>query len=67
MVSAGYTEHDDLLAVGVVPIAVTNWFRRPGVRRVAVGAGKLGSAEPVVLQSGQRHSRSIRSPYSNPI
>src|SRR5262249_59249775 len=26
VVSAGYTEQDDLLAVGVVPIAVTNWF-----------------------------------------
>ncbi|HTY27039.1 MAG TPA: twin-arginine translocation signal domain-containing protein, partial [Mycobacterium sp.] len=26
VVSAGFTEQDDLLAVGVVPIAVTNWF-----------------------------------------
>ncbi|MDD4867363.1 MAG: twin-arginine translocation signal domain-containing protein, partial [Mycobacterium sp.] len=26
VVSAGYTEQDDLLAVGVVPVAVTNWF-----------------------------------------
>ena len=26
VVSAGFTEQDDLLALGVVPIAVTNWF-----------------------------------------
>ena len=26
VVSAGFTEQDDLLAVGVVPIAVTDWF-----------------------------------------
>ena len=26
VVSAGFTEQDDLLAVGVVPIAVTNWW-----------------------------------------
>ena len=26
VVSAGFTEQDDLLAVGVVPIAVTDWW-----------------------------------------
>ncbi|MGZ3259549.1 MAG: twin-arginine translocation signal domain-containing protein, partial [Croceibacterium sp.] len=26
VVSAGFTEQDDLLAVGVVPVAVTNWW-----------------------------------------
>ena len=26
VVSAGLTEQDDLLAVGVIPIAVTDWF-----------------------------------------
>ncbi len=26
VVSAGFTEQDDLLAVGVVPIAVTQWW-----------------------------------------
>ena len=26
VVSAGFTGQDDLLALGVVPIAVTNWF-----------------------------------------
>lgn len=49
VVSAGYTEHDDLLAVGVVPIAVTNWF---GDERCAVwpwAQPELGGAQPVVL------------------
>ena len=49
VVSAGYTEQDDLLAVGVVPIAVTNWF---GDQPFAVwpwAQPKLGVAQPVVL------------------
>jgi iron complex transport system substrate-binding protein len=49
VVSAGYTEQDDLLAVGIVPIAVTNWF---GDQPFAVwpwAQPKLGGAQPVVL------------------
>ncbi len=49
VVSAGYTEQDDLLAVGVVPIAVTNWF---GDQPFAVwpwAQPKLNGAQPVVL------------------
>lgn len=49
VVSAGYTEQDDLLAVGVVPIAVTDWF---GDQPFAVwpwAQPKLGGARPVVL------------------
>lgn len=49
VVSAGYTEQDDLLAVGVVPIAVTNWW---GDQPFAVwpwAQSKLGGARPVVL------------------
>ncbi|QUR66017.1 ABC transporter substrate-binding protein [Mycobacterium spongiae] len=49
VVSAGYTEQDDLLAVGVVPIGVTNWF---GDQPFAVwpwAQPKLGAAHPVVL------------------
>jgi iron complex transport system substrate-binding protein len=49
VVSAGYTDQDDLLAVGVVPVAVTNWFgdQPSGVWPWALP--KLGSAQPVVL------------------
>jgi iron complex transport system substrate-binding protein len=49
VVSAGYTEQDDLLAVGVVPVAVTNWF---GDQPLAVwpwAQPNLGGAQPVVL------------------
>ena len=49
VVSAGYTGQDDLLALGVVPIAVTNWF---GDQPFAVwpwAQPKLGAAQPVVL------------------
>jgi len=50
VVSAGYTEHDDLLAVGVVPIAVTNWF---GDQPLAVwpwAEQELGTEHPAVLK-----------------
>lgn len=49
VVCAGYTGQDDLLALGVVPIAVTNWF---GDQPYAVwpwAQRPLGDAKPVVL------------------
>jgi iron complex transport system substrate-binding protein len=49
VVSVGFTGQDDLLALGVVPIAVTNWF---GDQPFAVwpwARDKLGNAKPVVL------------------
>lgn len=49
VVSAGFTGQDDLLALGVVPVAVTNWF---GDQPYAVwpwAQPKLGGAKPVVL------------------
>lgn len=49
VVSAGFTGQDDLLALGVVPIAVTYWF---GDQPFAVwpwARTQLGDAEPVVL------------------
>src|SRR6201996_2689819 len=49
IVSAGFTGQDDLLALGVVPIAITNWF---GDQPFAVwpwAREKLGDAKPVVL------------------
>src|SRR5690242_3095836 len=49
VVSAGYTEQDDLLALGVAPIAVTNWF---GDQPFAVwpwAQPRLGTAQLVVL------------------
>lgn len=49
VVSAGYTGHDDLLALGVVPIAVTNWFGDQPFGVWPWAQPKLGNAKPVVL------------------
>ncbi|XBL81498.1 ABC transporter substrate-binding protein [Mycobacterium shigaense] len=49
MVSAGFTEQDDLLAVGVVPIAVTNWFGDQPSGVWPWAQPKLGGAHPTVL------------------
>jgi len=49
VVSAGFTEQDSLLALGVVPVATTEWF---GGQPFAVwpwAQPKLGAARPVVL------------------
>ena len=49
VVCAGYTGQDDLLALGVIPVAVTNWF---GDQPFAVwpwAQQRLGSAKPAVL------------------
>jgi iron complex transport system substrate-binding protein len=49
VVSAGFTEQDDLLAVGVVPIAVTDWFGDQPYGVWPWAQQKLGGAQPVVL------------------
>lgn len=49
VVSAGYTGQDDLLAVGVVPIAVTDWFGDQPFGVWPWAQPKLGGARPAVL------------------
>ena len=49
VVSAGFTEQDDLLAVGVVPIAVTDWFGGEPFGVWPWAKPRLGAAQPVVL------------------
>jgi iron complex transport system substrate-binding protein len=49
VVSAGFTEQDDLLAVGVVPIAVTNWWGDQPFGVWPWALPKLGDAKPDVL------------------
>ncbi|HEX7429826.1 MAG TPA: ABC transporter substrate-binding protein [Mycobacterium sp.] len=49
VVSAGFTEQDDLLAVGVVPIAVTNWWGDQPFGVWPWALPKLGPAQPAVL------------------
>jgi iron complex transport system substrate-binding protein len=49
VVSAGFTEQDDLLALGVVPIAITDWFGGEPFAVWPWAQSKLGGAQPVVL------------------
>ena len=49
VVSAGLTEQDDLLALGVVPIAVTDWFGGEPFAVWPWAQPKLGGAQPTVL------------------
>jgi iron complex transport system substrate-binding protein len=49
VVSAGFTEQDDLLALGVVPVAVTDWFGGDPFGVWPWARPKLGPAQPVVL------------------
>ncbi|MGB6207795.1 ABC transporter substrate-binding protein [Mycobacterium sp.] len=49
VVSAGFTGQDDLLALGVVPVAVTNWFGDQPFGVWPWARPKLGNAKPVVL------------------
>jgi iron complex transport system substrate-binding protein len=49
VVSAGLTGSDDLLAVGIVPIAVTDWFGGEPFGVWPWAQPKLGGAQPVVL------------------
>ncbi len=53
VVSAGYTSQDYLLAVGVVPIAVTNWFGDEPFGVWPWAQPQLGNARPVVLNLDQ--------------
>ncbi|MBV9091863.1 MAG: ABC transporter substrate-binding protein [Mycobacteriaceae bacterium] len=49
VVSAGFTEQDDLLALGIVPVAVTNWWGDEPFGVWPWAQPKLGSAQPAVL------------------
>ncbi len=49
VVSAGLTGQDELLAVGVIPIAVTDWFGGEPFGVWPWARPKLGGAQPVVL------------------
>ncbi len=49
VVSAGFTGQDDLLALGIVPVAVTNWFGDQPFGVWPWAQPALGNAKPVVL------------------
>jgi len=49
VVSAGYTEQDTLLALGVTPVAVTDWYGDQPYATWPWARDELGSATPTVL------------------
>ncbi|MDT5009280.1 MAG: iron complex transport system substrate-binding protein [Mycobacterium sp.] len=49
VVSAGFTEQDDLLALGVTPIAVTQWWGDQPFATWPWALPRLGPAQPAVL------------------
>ena len=49
VVSAGFTEQDDLLALGVAPIATTEWFGDEPYAVWPWAQARLGGARPTVL------------------
>jgi iron complex transport system substrate-binding protein len=51
VVSVGYTEHDTLLALGVTPVAVTDWYGDQPFATWPWAQDELGDAEPEVLSS----------------
>jgi iron complex transport system substrate-binding protein len=52
VVSVGYTEHDVLLQLGVVPVAVTDWYGDQPFATWPWAQELLGDAEPEVLSLG---------------
>lgn len=50
VVSAGYTEQDTLLALGVTPVAVTDWYGDQPYATWPWARDELGSATPEVLE-----------------
>jgi iron complex transport system substrate-binding protein len=49
VVSAGFTGQDDLLALGVVPVGITDWFGNEPFGVWPWAQAKLGGAQPAVL------------------
>ncbi|SDP22172.1 iron complex transport system substrate-binding protein [Klenkia soli] len=49
VVSVGYTEQDTLLALGVVPVGVTEWYGEQPYATWPWAQDELGDAEPTVL------------------
>jgi iron complex transport system substrate-binding protein len=50
VVSVGYTEHDPLLALGVTPVGVRDWFGEQPSATWPWAREKLGEAKPQVLK-----------------
>jgi len=57
VVSVGYSDHDPLLALGVVPVAVREWIEGRAVWPWA--EDELGAAEPAILPSAELNFEQI--------
>jgi iron complex transport system substrate-binding protein len=53
VVSVGFTDHDAALALGVVPIAVRDWYGDQPSATWPWARDELGDEEPVVLPAGE--------------
>lgn len=61
VVSIGFVDHDPLLALGVSPVAVRDWFGEQPYATWPWARDELGDAEPVVLPSGELDLEQIAS------
>jgi iron complex transport system substrate-binding protein len=59
VVSVGFGEHDGLLALGVTPVAVRDWYGDQPFATWPWAQDELGDAEPVVLASDEENFEQI--------
>ena len=59
IVSVGFGEHDGLLALGVVPVAVRDWYGDQPFATWPWAQDELGDAEPVVLAADEENYEQI--------
>ena len=59
VVSVGFGEHDGLLALGVIPVAVRDWYGEQPFATWPWAQDELGDAEPVVLASDEENFEQI--------
>jgi iron complex transport system substrate-binding protein len=59
VVSVGFGEHDGLLALGVVPVGVRDWYGDQPFATWPWAQDELGDAEPVVLSSAEKEFEAI--------
>jgi iron complex transport system substrate-binding protein len=59
VVSVGFGEHDGLLALGIIPVAVRDWYGDQPFATWPWAQDELGDAEPVVLASNEENYEQI--------
>lgn len=59
VVSVGFGEHDGLLALGVIPVAVRDWYGDQPYATWPWAQDELGDAQPVVLASDEENFEQI--------